>query len=358
MAEDTDPESKTEDASPKRREDARKQGQIPFSTELVGAVVLLAGIFALTSFGKALGETLLAVFRHDIPRAIHGDFTAADAQVLIARTTLVALTALAPLFGVLLAAGIAASVVQVGFQITPEKLEWKLDRLDPTKGFGRLVSVASLVKGGLGILKVLAVAGVAYFVIDGRIGVILGLGRDTIGGAIVTAWALVTRLAIYLSVAAVLIALIDYLYQRRRFETQLRMTKQEVKEELKEQDGNPEVKGRMRQMARERARRKMLTEVPKATVVITNPTHYAVALRYDTARDAAPVLVAKGAGAFAKRMLQVARENGVPVLERPPLARALFKSVREGQTIPAVLFRAVAELIALVYRLRGAGVTP
>lgn len=358
MAEDTDPESKTEDASPKRREDARRQGQIPFSTELVGAAVLLAGVLGLASYGKPLGEAMLGVFRHDIPRAFRGDFTPLDAQMLIARLAFVALTALAPLMGILLAAGIASSVAQAGFQITPERLEWKLDRLDPTQGFGRLFSMASLVKGGLGILKVLAVAGVAYFVIDGRIGVIVGLSRDRVGGAVFSAWSLVTRLTIYLAAAAVVISFIDYFYQRRRFENQLRMTKQEVKEELKESDGNPEVKGRMRQMARERAKRKMLKEVPKATVVITNPTHYAVALRYDGTKDAAPVLVAKGAGAFAKRIMQLARENGVPVLERPPLARALYKSVKEGQPIPALLFRAVAELIALVYRLRGVGVRP
>lgn len=358
MAEDTDPESKTEDASPKRREDARRQGQIPFSTELVGAVVLLAGVLALSSFGKPLGEAMLGVFRHDIPLAFRGELTALDAQALIARLTLVALTALAPLLGILIAAGVASSVVQAGFQITPERLEWKFDRLNPTEGFGRLFSMASLVKGGLGILKVLAVAGVAYFVVEGRKGVIVGLSRDRVGGAVFSAWGLVTRLSIYLAVAAVVISLIDYVYQRRRFETQLRMTKQEVKEELKESEGNPEVKGRMRQMARERAKRKMLAEVPKATVVITNPTHYAVALRYDGTKDAAPIVVAKGAGAFAKRIMQMARDNSVPVMERPPLARALFKSVKEGQPIPPLLFRAVAELIALVYRLRGAGVTP
>ncbi len=354
MAEDVDPESKTEEASPKRREDARKQGQIPFSAELVGAVVLLASVLALANLGKPLGEAMLNVFRHDLPKAFRGDFTALDAQVLFARTAITVLTALLPILGVMLAAGVAAAVAQAGFQITPERLELKFDRLDPTSGFGRLFSFASVVKGLLAILKVTAVAVVAYVVIDGRYGLITGLGRDRVPGAAVTAWSIVTRLAVYLAAAAVLIALIDYVYQRQRFETQLRMTKQEVKEELKESEGDPQLKARMRQVARERARRKMLQAVPKATVVITNPTHYAVALRYEAATDAAPVVVAKGAGAFAERIMALARTSGVPVLERPPLARALFKGVREGQPIPAVLFRAVAELIALVYRLRAA----
>lgn len=354
MAEDVDPESKTEDASPKRRDDARRQGQVPFSAELVGATVLLAGIVALANRGKPLGLAMLAIFRDDLPKAFHGDFSALDAQILLTRTTVTVLAALAPILGVMVAAGIAAGVVQAGFQITPERLEWKLDRLDPTAGFGRLFSFASVVKGFLGILKVIAVAVVAYVVIAGRAGLVTGMSRDSLGGATVTAWGLVGRLAVALAAAAFLISLIDYVYQRRRFETSLRMTKQEVKEELKESEGDPQQKGRMRQIARERAKRKMLAEVPKATVVITNPTHYAVALRYNGGLDLAPVLVAKGTGAVAEKILNLARASGVPVVERPPLARLLYKSVREGQPIPALMFRAVAELIAFVYRLRGA----
>lgn len=357
MAENADPESKTEDASPKRREDARRQGQIPFSAEFVGAAVLLAGVVALANFGKPLGETMLGIFRDDIPKAFRGEFTTLDAERLLTRTTITVLVALMPVFGIMVATGIAASVIQVGFQITPERLEWKLDRLDPTAGFGRLFSLGSAVKGLLGVLKVLAVASVAYLVVSGRVGLLMGLSRGNLGSATVTAWGLVARLAITLAAAALLIALIDYVYQRRRFENSLRMTKQEVKEELKESEGDPQLKARIRQIARERAKRKMLAEVPKATVVITNPTHYAVALRYNSGTDLAPVLVAKGAGPIAETILKLARSSGVPVVERPPLARTLYKTVREGQPIPAVLFRAVAELIAFVYRLRGGSVS-
>jgi flagellar biosynthesis protein FlhB len=352
MAEDVDPESKTEDPSPKRREDARLKGQIPFSAELVGAVILLAASIGLAAFGKDIGGTFAEIFRTDLRQLTTTEFSTLDAQVLIVRTTLKAILALAPLFGLLFAAGIAASIAQVGFQITPERLEFKLEKLNPAEGAQRLFSTAAIVKGLLAILKVLAIGGVAYWVIEGRLAPLLGLGRDRIGGAAVTAWSIVTRLAIYLSAATVLIAAIDYFYQRRRFEIGLRMTKQEVKDENKEQEGNPEYKGRMRQLARERAKKKMLQEVPKATVVITNPTHYAVALRYEAGNDAAPVLLAKGAGDFAKAMTDLARQRGVPILERPPLARAIFALVKEGAPIPNSLFQAVAEVIALIYRLR------
>jgi flagellar biosynthetic protein FlhB len=361
MAEDVDPESKTEDPSPRRREEARKQGQIPFSTELVGAAVLLAAVVGLIYFGGDIGRTMLDIVRTDLKRVPHADLTPLGAQELVVRVTLRALLAMAPLFGVLLAAGVAASAAQVGLQFSPEKFEPKPDKLNPVTGAKRLFSVAALVKGGLGLLKVVAIGGVAYWVLEGRSGVILTLDRDSVAGATAASWNLVLRLGLYLVGAMALIAAIDYLYQRRRFENSLKMTKQEVKDELKQEEGDPQLKARIRQIARERMKRKMLREVPKATVVITNPTHYAVALRY-TAGDPAPVLVAKGAGVLAERIRDLARKNGIPLVERPVLARGIYATVKEGQPIPTVLFRAVAEVLAFIFRLRGngpgAGVSP
>jgi flagellar biosynthetic protein FlhB len=161
---------------------------------------------------------------------------------------------------------------------------------------------------------------------------------------------------LFLAAAIVGVAILDYVYQRYQFEQSLRMTKEEVKRELKEEEGDPLVKARLRQIARERTRRKMLAAVPQATVVITNPTHYAVALRYNAVADDAPVVVARGRGALAQRITELARQHGVFVVEQPPLARTLYQSVKEGQPIPPALFRAVAEVLALVYRLRGVAV--
>ena len=351
MAEDADQESKTEDPTPRRREEARRQGMVPFSAELVGSLVLFAGVIGLMYIGPNVWDTLMSVFRTDLPRVGREDFGIEQAVELMARTGVRALGALLPFFGLLMAVGIAASLAQVGFQINTEKLELKLDRLNPANGFGRLFSGASGVKGVLTVLKVFAVGAVAYIALSGRGGQVVSLDRGRLAAAVPTAWALVLRLSLYLAAAVALIAIVDYFYQRRRFELSLRMTKEELKQELKQEDGDPHIKARIRQIARERSRRKMLTEVPKATVVVTNPTHYAVALRYDPDRDAAPVVVAKGKGAFAKRIAKLARDAGVPVMERPPLARAL-QAVREGQPIPGALFRAVAEVLAFVMKLR------
>lgn len=354
MAEEVDPESKTEDPTPRRREEARKQGQVPFSNEFVGAVVTLAGIVGLSVFGRSIGGAMLDVFRSDLPRVFRDDLTPSGAQQMLGAAILNLMLALLPLLALMVAVGVAASVIQVGFQISPERLELKFDKLDPASGLGRLFSLAAVVKGLLAVLKVGAIAAVAYLLIEGRAGVISTLDRDRLGGAVASSWALVIRLGLYLTAAVAAVAAIDYAYQRFRFERSLKMSKEELKRELKQDDGDPQYRHRIRQMARERMRRqKMLAEVPKATVVITNPTEYAVALRYDAGKDAAPVVVARGKGAFAARVVATARGAGVPVLERPPLARALYGGVREGSAVPQQLFAAVAEVIAFLYRLKG-----
>ncbi len=354
MAEDADPESKTEDPTPRRREEARRQGQVPFSAELVGSIVLLAGVIALGNVGPAVGTAMADVFRTDLATAYRSELTPTDVRDMLTALVLRLLGTLAPMFATLLGIGVAAAVAQVGFEINTEKLSPNFDKLNPVSGVGRLFSVAALVRGGLTILKVLALAVVAYIVIEPRFGVVLSLARDRLGGSVLAAWALVIRLATYLSAAVALVAVLDYLHQRRQFEQSLKMSKQDLKDELKQEEGDPQLKARIRQIGRDRLRQKMLKAVPTATVVVTNPTHYAVALRYDAERDAAPVVVARGAGAFAKRVMKLARDRGIPVVERPVLARALY-GLKEGQAIPGPLFRAVAEVLAFVYRLRGGG---
>lgn len=354
MAEEVDRESKTEDPTPRRREEARRQGQVPFSAELVGNLVLLGGVVGLMYLGPDVWDAMIGLFRHDLRTIFHPDLGTEDARVLLQRAMMRLLVALAPFSALLLVVGIGASLIQVGFQINTEKLAPDFDKLNPALGLQRLFSVAALVRGLLTVLKVVALGVVAYLVLEQRSGIITGLSHDHLAGAVAAAWAVVLRLGLFLAGAVTLVAVIDYLYQRQRFEQSLRMTREEVKRELKEDEGDPLIKARIRQLQRERSRRKMLSEVPKATVVVTNPQHYAVALRYDPGRDAAPVVVAKGSGVFARRIADLARRHAVPVLERPPLAKALH-ALREGQPIPGPLFRAVAEVIAFVYRMRGFG---
>ncbi len=358
MAEEVDRESKTEEPTLRRREEARRQGQVPFSAELVGSMVLLAGVVGLIVFGTGLWHAMLGVVVHDWPRLFQPHFGIEQAVELLSRTLTRLLAALLPFLGVLLAVGVAASVAQVGFLINTEKLAPDFDKLNPAKGLSRLFSLASLVKAGLMLLKVAALAGVAYLIVEGRAGVLTSLSQGPLAWSVAAAWAIVLRLALFLAAAIVGVAILDYIYQRYQFEQSLRMTKEEVKRELKEEEGDPLVKARLRQIARERTRRKMLAAVPQATVVITNPSHYAVALRYTPATDDAPVVVARGRGLLALRITELARQHGVFVVEQPPLARTLYQSVQDGQPIPPALFRAVAEVLALVYRLRGVAVGP
>jgi flagellar biosynthetic protein FlhB len=358
VAEEVDEESKTEAPTPRRREEARRQGRVPFSAELVGSAVILAGAIGLGSYGPAVWQTMMDVYQHNLGRPNRGDMGVEGARELLQRDSFQVLTALVPFMGTVLATGITISVVQVGFQINTEKLEPDFDRLNPTNGFSRLFSLQSVVRLALTLVKVVALAAVAYWVIEGRGLLIFSLSTYRLPAATTAGWAVVVRLATYLTAAVAGTSFLDYAYQRYKFEQSLKMTKQELKEEVKREEGDPQIKGRVRQLQRDRSRRRILTEVPKATVVVTNPTHYSVALRYTPPRDAAPVVIAKGTGLMARRIAELARRHSIPVLERPPLARALFQGVREGQGIPPVLFRAIAEVLAFVYRLRAPAPPP
>jgi flagellar biosynthetic protein FlhB len=314
----------------------------------------LGGIVGLRYLGPGIGEGLLGIIRYDLYwPAVEERWDYSAAQTLLMRAYIRAVGLLLPLVGLLLLIGVAASVAQVGFQINTEKLAPDFDKLNPATGIRRLFSLPALVRGLLTLLKVAALVAIAYWLLAGEWGVISSLWQWPLEWSVSTVWRIVQRLALVLATAIALIAVVDYLYQRYRFELSLRMTREEVKRELREEEGDPQIKARMRQMQRERARRRMLAEVPKATVVITNPLHIAVALRYEPERDTAPVVLARGRGRWAEVIQDIARRHNVPILSRPPLARALFQAVREGQTIPVTLFQAVAEVLAFLYRLRG-----
>lgn len=348
-----DPESRTEEPTPRRREEARRQGLVPFSAELTAAVVLLGGLIGLSYLGPSIGSGLLALLRQELyhlRRLEPWDVAAAQAQ--LTRVALQAMGLLLPLAGLLLLLAASSAGLQTGWQINTEKLAPDFDRLNPAKGVQRLFSMPALVRGVLALLKVSALAALAYWVLAGQWGVLSSLGQWPLAWSVAAGWRVLVRLATLLAAGVLLIAGLDYVYQRRRFELSLRMTREEVKRELREEEGDPQIKARIRQIQRERARRRMLAEVPKATVVITNPLQVAVALRYHPAQDVAPVVVARGRGRWAEVIREHARQYQVPIVAQPPLARALFQAVREGQMIPPTLYRAVAEVLAYLYRLR------
>ena len=349
MAEDQ--AQRTEAATPKRREDARRKGQVAQSRDLQSLAVLLASVAALGLAGLGIAEVLAGVMRWSLeaaarpPRALE-DFTAA----LFAPGGH-AMLALLPF---LLAVPLVAAVVQlaqVGPVLSFEALQFKGERLDPFKGLARLVKLDRWVELIKTIAKLAVISAAAWWAFEPELEVVVGLSSATLGeSAIVLGRCLVRVMASVLGVLA-LIAVIDVLFQRYNFEKQIRMSKREVRDELKQVEGDPMLRSRFRARQQELSKARMIAAVATADVVITNPTHYAVALRYDRDAMAAPTVLAKGKDRVAARIREAANRAGVPLVEEPPLARLLHRTTEVGAEIPKNLFKAVAEVLAVVYRL-------
>ncbi len=344
-------ESKTEDPTGKRLSDAAKEGNIPKSRELSTALILLSSAvflhFYAPYFMRGLGRLmreLLTIRDHNI--------TVDSLMGLLVFCTKEAGLIVAPFMGLLLFISVAANVMQVGFVFTPKALELKLDRINPFTGFGRFFSKKSLVELLKSIFKIFVVGWFAYFIVKGKMETIVTLADADILDIIEYFGSLMYELVWKISLLALVMALIDYAYVRYQHKQDLKMTKQEVKDEHKQMEGDPQIKGRIRKAQRELARQRMMEDVPKADVVVTNPTHYAVALRYNIGQDRAPVCLAKGQRLMALRIREVAKEHGILIHEDPPIARSLFKTVDIGDEIPENLYKAVAEILALVDKFK------
>jgi flagellar biosynthetic protein FlhB len=353
MAEDQG-QLRTEEPTPRRREEAAKTGQIAFSPELTSAAVIVAAVLFLLLMGPPTGGRLLGLFRTELAAAPERELDISRVREIAEHQFGRFVAAIGPIFAVLAAAAITACVAQMGFRFLPDKLAPDFDRISPATGFSRVFSLQSIQRAFLAIVKAAAVVAVAVLLIRNRSGAILGMNHAGIDEAVASGWGVFVRLIIYLAGILAVVGAIDYVFQWRRVESALRMTRQEVKEEARMHEGDPLMRARIRTLQRQRARQRTMAAVKSATVVVTNPTHYAVALRYDRSKDRAPVVVAKGAGWVAHQIADLARRHAIPVLERPPIARALYATVKEGREIPAELFRAVAEVIAFVLKLRGA----
>jgi flagellar biosynthetic protein FlhB len=344
---------KTEKATPKRREDARKKGQVAKSVDLTGAVVLLAGLFALGATGPATAQRL-ANGVHDALAAGGGrdPVTINTIGDLLLTSGGTAVSCLAPVVGACAASAIIINLVQVGIRPKTKALKPDFKRLNPKPGLKRIAGKEGLVELVKNLVKLSVVGWVVLSALLPHIGdyaAMVGMSPLQFGGAIAT---LVKSIAKRAAFAFLLIGVVDYFYQRYNHEKSLKMEKQEVKDESKGQDLPAEVKGAIRQRQREQARARMMADVPTADVIVTNPTHFSVALKYD-GHSAAPIVIAKGQDLIALRIRELAAEAGVPIVPDPPLARSLHGSVEVGQQIPEELFQAVAQILAYVYRVAG-----
>lgn len=350
MAEESDLE-KTEPASPRRLEQAREEGQVPQSRELSTFFVTVTGVATLWMLGGWIAERMYGLIRQAF---VFEREMAFDVVLMLDgfhRLLSGALLTLVPLFMVLLVAAVASPIVLGGLVFSPKALGFNFGRMNPIKGIARMFSVHGLAEMVKAILKSLLIGGIGATV--------LWINKDHLFDLMVMPLEVgmpdfadsVAFTALMITLSLGLLALMDVPFQLWQYHKKLRMTKEEVKRENKEQEGDPMVKGRIRALQREMARRRMMAEVPKADVVVTNPTHFSVALRYDAERMGAPVVVAKGRGELALKIREIAAEHGVPMLEAPPLARALYAHCELEASIPAALYTAVAEVMAYVYQL-------
>jgi flagellar biosynthetic protein FlhB len=343
-------QDRTEAPTPRRREEARRKGQVAQSTDLTTAALLLAGAGALWLFSGHLAETILYIFRAELS-ANHDEWTSQHTVTMVAsmlgRLGAVVMPMIVLLF--VTASGVTAGQVGPHVSFEPMGMDWS--KLAITKGWSRLLSFRSAMRGLMLVLKASFTTLILLWLLRSQQDRLVIIGRQRLEQSLANTWNMSLLIAATAGGVLLALGLLDYWFQRWQHGRDLMMSRQEVRDEHKQEEGDPQVKARLRRLQRETVKNQMIQNVPDATVVLTNPTHYAVALRYDRESMEAPRVVAKGTDAFARRIVRVARENGVPVLERKPLARALYASVEVDQEIPPALYKAIAEILAHIYRM-------
>ncbi|MCA0185509.1 MAG: flagellar type III secretion system protein FlhB [Proteobacteria bacterium] len=350
MADDSDLE-KTEPASGRRLEQAREEGQVPQSRELATFILLIVGVAALYVLGRWGGQRLLHMLRTGLSFERAQAFETTGMILALYDVAMEGLLTVAPMLIALVLATLVAPFVMGGWVFSTNILRFDLTRLNPMQGLGRMFSTHGLAELVKATLKATVVGGVGTWVVWRERDHLFGLMLQPLEASMDEFASLVLFATLLITCSLALLAAIDVPYQLWEYHRNLRMSKEEVRQENKEQEGDPQIKARIRAAQREMSRKRMMAQVPKADVVVTNPTHYAVALKYDPEKSGAPVVVAKGADLVAQSIRELAKDNGVPILEAPPLARALYANCELDQQIPAALYTVVAEVMAWVFQL-------
>ncbi len=347
-------DQKTEEASAKRIQEAEEKGNFTHSREMTSSFILMAAILAFFAIGQQGPIKMMDTWRTILSESYALKLTTEELYRVLLLVLKSTFFILAPILFTILFAGIVSNLIQTrGFKMSFHPLLPKFNKLNPIKGFGRIFSKNSLMELFKSLFKITLVSVIAYFTIKSHWDQIPPLMGYGVGQSMVFMGEVALEIMFKVLLAMILLAALDYTFQRYTYLENLRMTKQEVKDERKETEGNPQIKQRIRAVQTEMARRRMMSAVPEADVVVTNPTELAVAIKYDLENYDAPIVVAKGAGAIAKKIRIIAQDNDVPIVEDKPLARVLHKTVEVGQLIPASLYKAVAEILAYVYRLKG-----
>lgn len=344
---------KSQEATQHRRQQARDEGQVAHSPDLNSAALLLGALLTLMYLSASLAGFLATLLSHQLGGEA---WLAADLDFVMVQwnaTTMSLAKTFLPALGVMMLIALVVHVGQIGFLFLPDKLSADFSRIDPLRGFQRLLSLQNLVRLAFGIIKIVVIGAVAFVCLYDRRDEILALTGLQLPQIASYVWEINLWTGIKIGIALLVLAILDYGFQWWKHEQDLRMTPQEVREELRNQQGDPQVIARRRSVQRQLAMNRLSSSVPKADVVITNPTELAVAIQYDAAEMAAPIVVAKGAGVAAQKIRRLALEHNIPIVEKKPLAQALYKEVDLNHPIPDQMYAAVAEVLAYVYQLKG-----
>lgn len=358
FAKDGEGGEKTEPATQKKLDDARKEGKVSKSKELTAAFDLIVLFLSLKIFISFVGSHMLEVFTYvysgiaDFVKINRAYLSAQAISGLIMSVILKWLIIVLPFFIFGFAVALLVNIIQVGWKVTAKPMEPKLTKLNPLNGFKRIFSKDSLFQLGLSIIKLSVIGLLAYQSINGQKDNLFILYDIPITQAISLVGSIIIDTGFKISLVYLVVGIADFVYQKWKFNDEMKMTKQEVKDEYKNTEGDPQIKGRQRRRMQEASQRRMMQDVPKADVVITNPTHFAVALQYDPNTSGAPILLAKGEDYLALKIKEVARENEVEIVENKPLARMIYHNVEIGSEIPPELYQSVAEVLAMVYHIK------
>jgi len=344
---------KTEKATPKKKEDARKKGQVARSADLSPAVSMTAFFLLLLLFGSTMFRIFQKIVRESLITYTTWEVNQENLSVIVNQMLFESVKILGPVLALALVVAFAVNYMQVGWMFTTEPLKMKLEKLNPIEGAKRIFSMRSLVELFKTMLKIAAGIAVACVILWNARHELIQLSLKSITAAVAFTADEIISLGLLIGTTLVILAAADYFYQRYEYEKSLRMSKQDIKDEHKQSEGDPLIKGKIRERQRSMAVRRMMQELPKADVVITNPTHFAVAIKYDSANMSAPTVIAKGQDYLALKIREVAKKHRIVTMENKPLARALYNQVEIGQQIPEELFKAVAEVLAYVYKLQG-----
>lgn len=352
MADEQDSGEKTEDPSQSRIDEFRKRGEVAASKELSSVLIMSASFLTLALSIVYIYEVLSTYLEWLYTLPIDKAYSEKQLTLIFERTAWTGLKAVGPLFFVVACVSILANVLQVGLMFSPEVLEWKPDRINPIQGVKKLFSMKSVVEAIKGLFKFTFVLSIVFYFLKDSLNTYSGFFHLDFFSSFIHGKGIIVELSFSIILGLMIIALGDFAYQKISYKKKLMMSKEQAKKDHKEKDGNPEVKQKIRAMQREMAQKRMMADIPTADVIITNPTHISIAVKYDGMTMISPEIIGKGADHLAMKIREIAKEHNIPLVENVPLARSLYKSVKIGEAVPRSAYKAVAEVLAFVYKLK------